>query len=358
MSAPTDGAGPSSEPAPQRPTFSWGQVVKGGLGLVLAVILLVWGLPYFAKTSWDEIFEVLGTIPVWHAVGYQLLMLVGLYFYTFTFTASLPGLSHGKALIINLCGSSVSNLLPAGGALGLAATYAMCRSWGFTNRDTSTSAIVTGVWNVMARVLLPVIAIVMLWWGNTGLPPALTNAAITGALTGLAVVVVMSAALGSERAAQAIGRGLDRTLRPLLRRRIRTMSLDTLVTDLRHRIGHVVRRGWPGLTFGMVAFFGVYFLLFWLIMHGVGVVMPLGILFAAYAIGRLLTSVGVTPGGMGVTEVATSAALVGWGANPAAATSAVVLFSIFTHAMEVPLGALGWVLWSASPKVKAPSEST
>ena len=77
--------------------------------------------------------------------------------------------------------------------------------------------------------------------------------------------------------------------------------------------------------------------------------------FAAYAIGRLLTAVGVTPGGLGVTETATAAALVAWGAHPANATAAVVLFSVYTHLMEVPLGALGWVAWSLSPK-KEPAE--
>ncbi|MBD3783185.1 MAG: UPF0104 family protein, partial [Micrococcales bacterium] len=35
---------------------------------------------------------------------------------------------------------------------------------------------------------------------------------------------------------------------------------------------------------------------------------------------------------------------------------AVVLFSIFTHLMEVPLGGLGWMLWSLSVKVEPPSE--
>lgn len=41
---------------------------------------------------------------------------------------------------------------------------------GFTNRATSTMAIVTGVWNVLSRIALPVVAIVALWWGNDQLP--------------------------------------------------------------------------------------------------------------------------------------------------------------------------------------------
>ena len=334
------------------------QLLQFGFGLVLAVVLLVWGLPHFAKTSWGDIWHVIRSIPLSHALAFQGLMLAGLYCYTFTFTGSLRGLTHGKALVLNLCGSSVSNLLPGGGAVGLAATYAICRSWGFSRRATSTSVIVTGVWNVLARIALPVVAILVLYLGGVTLPGALTDLAVVGSLTGIGLIAAFAAIMASERAAQAIGRGLDRVIRPLLRRRKRssTMSVEELVRDLRSRINDVVGHGWLQMTLGMVGFFGMYYILFVLIMRDTGVTLPLNLLFAAYAIGRLLTAVGITPGGVGITETATTIVLVGWGADPAGATAGVVLFSIFTHVMEVPLGALGWVLWSVSPKVQPPAE--
>jgi uncharacterized membrane protein YbhN (UPF0104 family) len=81
-------------------------------------------------------------------------------------------------------------------------------------------------------------------------------------------------------------------------------------------------------------------------------------LFAAFAIGRLLTAVGITPGGLGVTESATVIALVGWGAPPAAATAGALLFSVITHLMEVPLGGIGWLAWTASTrKAGAPAQA-
>lgn len=328
------------------------QVIRVVAGLALAVGLLGWGFPRFAKTTWGEVFAYVGMVSWWQALGFLGLVLVGLGSYTFTFTGSLPGLSHWRAFIVNICGSSVSNLLPGGGAVGLAATYTILRSWGFKNRDVSTSAIVTGVWNTLARIALPIVAIVMLWWGNDGLPASLTSAAWAATASGLAILGIFVAILASERAAQTIGRGLDRLLAPLFRRRKRIMSIDALVHDMRGRINEVVRTGWLQMTIGMVGFFGFYYLLFVLIMHSVGVLMPLGILFAAFAIGRLLTAVGVTPGGVGVTELASVGALVAWGADGTAAAAGVFLFSIFTHLMEVPLGALGWLVWSMSPRAK------
>ena len=160
------------------------KVVQAVIGIGLAAVLLVWGLPHFAKTSWGEIWDVIRTVPLSMALLFQVIMLAGLWSYTFTFTGSLRGLSHSKALIVNLCGSSVSNLLPGGGAVGLAATYAICRSWGFSRRATSTSVIVTGVWNVLARIALPVVAIAALWFGGISMPEALTDLAVAGMITG------------------------------------------------------------------------------------------------------------------------------------------------------------------------------
>lgn len=332
------------------------QLLQIAIGLALAAFLLIWGLPHFAKTTWGDIWTVVRTVP-WTAVFlYQGLMLAGLWCYTFTFTGALRGLSHGRALVVNLCGSSVSNLLPGGGAVGLAATFAILRSWGFTRRAVSTAAIVTGVWNVLARIALPVVAIFTLWYGNTDLPQSLADAAVAGLVTGVAILGAFVTMLASERGAIWVGRGLDRLLRPIRRRRPATLSVEELAGDLRNRTNDVVAHGWLQMTLGMVGFFGFFYVLFVVIMRGTGVPLPLGILFAAFAIGRILTAVGVTPGGLGVTETATAAALVAWGAPPAAATAGVVLFSVFTHLMEVPLGGIGWLMWAASSKVPPPPE--
>ncbi len=334
------------------------QVAQVVLGLGLAVALLVWGLPYFAKTTWAEVFTVLGSVAPATAGGLLLLVVLGLWCYTFTLTGSLHGLRHWQALIVNVAGSSVGNLLPGGGAAGLAATYTICRSWGFSRRDISTSAIVTGVWNVLARIALPVIAIVGLYSGAENVPPALGDAALAATFSGVAIIGVFVSILVSERAALLVGQGVDKVIRPLTRRSAsgaRTMSVRALVIDLRGRINDIVRTGWLAMTLGLVGYFAVYFVLFVLCLRITNVEMFYGQVFAAFAIGRLITAVGVTPGGLGFTETATAAALVAWGAHPANATAAVVLFSLYTHLMEIPLGALGWLAWSVSPK-KEPVE--
>jgi uncharacterized membrane protein YbhN (UPF0104 family) len=163
--------------------------------------------------------------------------------------------------------------------------------------------------------------------------------------------VLFAVAIGTDRGARQLGRGIDRLVR--LVRRGHGSTVEDGLSGLRARGADTVRTGWLQMTLGMVGFFGLYYVLFLLCTETTGIELPFGQLFAAYAIGRLLTAVGVTPGGLGVTETGTAAALVAWGADPAASMAGVVLFSIFTHFMEIPLGALGWIAWSVMPKASA-----
>jgi len=332
------------------------QVIQALLGFAFAVALLVWGLPFFVGTTWAEVFDKLRQIGPGTALELLAVMISGLWLYTFMLTGSLPGLSHPKALILNVSSSSVGNLLPGGGAAGVAATYGMCRSWGFSRRDISTSVIVSGVWNVLGRVALPVIGTGVLLTDASRLPEAVVRGGAIGAVVGVALLGTFIAVIVSARAATFIGRGLDKVLNPLWRRSSasQSLSIDELVHDLRGRLNAVVRSGWPSMTFGLSGFFGVYYLLFWFSLDAAHVHVTFAHMFAAYAVGRLLSTVGFTPGGVGVTEPLTAAVLIAFGANPASATAGVVLFSIYVHLLEIPLGAIGWVVWGMSRK-KAPT---
>jgi uncharacterized membrane protein YbhN (UPF0104 family) len=333
------------------------QIVQALLGLPLAVVLVVWWLPRIGQTTWGAVFHILSHVGLGSVLMMFGLMSLGLWSYTFTLTGSLPGLRHVQALIVNLCGSSAGNLLPGGGAAGVAVTYAAFRSWGFHRGAISTSIIVTGVWNLVARLILPVIALIALLVAGGHLPLAVIRGGLVGATAGLALLTLFVVALASERVTRSLGRALNRVLRPLHRRRhpSRELPVEDFISDQRVRIVRVVRDGWVKMTFGIVGFFGVFYVLFWQSMHVVGLRMTFSHLFAAYAVGRLLTAIGITPGGVGVTEGGAVAVLVAFGANPAEALSGTVLFSLYTHVMEVPLGILAFLGWAYSKKT-APTD--
>lgn len=338
-----------------RPTVK--QMVQGLPGVLLAVVLVVWWLPHIAQTSWSAVFDTLGRLGFGSVMMLYGLMCLGLWSYTFTLTGSLPGLRHHQALIVNLCGSSAGNFLPGGGAAGVAVSYAAFRSWGFARRAISTSIVVTGVWNILARMILPVAALIALLVAGGDQPVAVIRGGLIGAAAGLALLALFVAALASERVTRSLGRALNSVLRPLHRRfrALHEVAVEDFIADQRVRTVCVVRRGWLKMTLGLAGYFATFYVLFWQSMHVVGLRMTFSHMFAAYAVGRFLSAIGVTPGGVGVTEGGAVAVLVAFGANPAEALAGTVLFSLYTHVMEVPLGALAFLGWALSKKT-APTD--
>jgi len=332
-------------------------MVEGLPSILLAVLLVVWWLPRVGHTTWGQVSLTLDNVDFGSIMMLYGLMCLGLWSYTFTLTGSLPGLRHRQALIVNLCGSSAGNFLPGGGAAGVAVTYAAFRSWGFSRPAISTSVIVTGVWNLLTRMILPVTALIALLAAGGDLPQAVIRGALIGATAGLALLALFVAALASEKATSALGRGLNRVLRPLHRRfsSLHEVPVEKLITDQRTRIVKVLRNGWAKMTLGLIGYFTAFYLLFWQSLHLVGLRMTFSHMFAAYAVGRLLSAIGVTPGGVGITEGGAVTVLVALGADPAQALSGTVLFSLYTHVMEVPLGALAFAGWALSKKT-APTD--
>jgi len=72
--------------------------------------------------------------------------------------------------------------------------------------------------------------------------------------------------------------------------------------------------------------------------------------FAAWSLTRVLGSIPITPGGFGIEELALTGALVGFGANNAAAVAATLIYRFLTL---VPILALG-LLAAATYKLRRP----
>ncbi len=326
---------------------AWLRILRDVVSLALAGVLLVWGLPKVAGVGWAEIVEPLRGLNPGTLALLALLQLTALLAFTFTITGALPGISHRQALTVNLAGSLVANTLPFGGALGIGATYAICRSWGFGRGAIGISILLGGVFATAGKVLLPMVGLAALLVQGGHISPGVRDAALAGVLTLVAVLVVFVTVMVSGRAAHAVGRALQRLAEGFLRmfRRPKDLGWEQAIAGLRDQTRDVLRTGWLTMSLGTVGYFVIYFVLFWLCLHICGLVIGVGTLLAAFALGRLLTSVAVTPGGLGVVEAGSVALLVAMGADPAQAASGVLLFTIFTHVIEIPFGIVAWLVW-------------
>jgi uncharacterized membrane protein YbhN (UPF0104 family) len=330
--------------APELRRLGWRDAVQSLVGLVLTGVLIAYGLPAILDTSWAEIGAELSRVRPLAAVAMALLLVGALFCYTWVLTGSLPGLTHVQGLKANAVTSLVSNVLPLGAAVGFAMQFLMYRSWGFRGREISTSLLVTGLWNVLARIALPVIGCLVLVAGPVDAPDIVVKGAVLAGALGTGVLVVAGLMVFSDTVADGVVKVVER-VSGWVGRGTRLRRVEHLVADQRRRVESVVRAGGREMTLGMAGQFLMLFGLYWIAARSVGVDLPLPELIAAYTFRQLLTAVAITPGGLGVTEVGTAGLLVLLGAGPGAASATALLYAIYAHLLVVPLGLAALLAW-------------
>ncbi|HVI34699.1 MAG TPA: YbhN family protein [Gaiellales bacterium] len=307
--------------------------VVAAFAMPAALVLLVIFLPKLTGARWDETTDRVEGVPlpqIWQLVA---VWAAGLWMHTFVLRASLPGLGMRRALALNLGGSSVSNVLPLGGAAGVGLNYAMLRSWGYSRTQISSFAALSNLIVAVVKVMIAVAGLVAL----AAMPSVAADVAmphermaatvVFGGVLAVAVVVALLARTSWGRRRAEVVLGAVR----------QTMSTGA----------DALQRGWRLMTVGGVGYPALQALLLWLCLTSVDAhVSPLAVLMA-YAVERLLTLVPLTPGGVGFVETAATATLVAFGADPAAAAAGVILFRVFSFLIEIPVGGVIAMVWLA-----------
>src|SRR3954463_3022342 len=113
------------------------------LSVGLAVALLAVVLPRATHAGWEQTIDREAALSLHQLLGLITIWALGLYTYTYALAGALPGLHRRRALVLNLSGSGLSNVLPFGGAAGIGLNYAMLRSWGFDRPRVATFTVVS-----------------------------------------------------------------------------------------------------------------------------------------------------------------------------------------------------------------------
>ncbi|MFG6197164.1 YbhN family protein [Nonomuraea sp. JJY05] len=326
----------------------WLQITLSVLSLGLAVLLVVY-LPQIVRTltgkpvSWHEIGRVFGTLGGGEITLMTALWLLSLLAYTFVLTNSLPGLNNLQGLTLNAAGSAVSNLLPFGGAVGVAVSYAMTRGWGFSTRSIVVMTLVSGIWNTMFRFILPAVGIIALLAAGEAPNATVARAGWTGAISILVLCAIVAVALYWDRAAVVLGRALDGVSRLL---RLKIHASDAF-HKLRADTAGVVRTRWPGLSLAMVFFLGFQWSIMAVCLHATGAWPGFAQSIAVFALSRVLTAILITPSGAGIMEGGVVLLLTeGFGVGVAPATATALLFGFWTYTIEIPFGGLALGAWA------------
>jgi uncharacterized protein (TIRG00374 family) len=335
--------------APARRRRDRRRLLTGGLSLLVAVGIFGFAFPRFASYGsvwgsltamrWPGIVLIAAAFAVSQATTWAMI------------TAVLPSLRLRQAAQVNLGSSAVANTLPAGGAVAMGVSWAMLSSWGVGTAEYVRYTLVSGLWNVFARLGLPVLALAVLAAaGRTGL--ASTAAAIAGAAVLAVAVAGLWGMLRSEAFTRRAGRLLGRMAAAgcRLARRKPTDRVPGTLLDFRSGAAGLIAERGLRITVTTVASHLSLWLVLLACLRASGLSqgqVSWQASLAAFAFARLLSVLPITPGGVGVVEVSLTAPLVA-GLEPAAAArvaAAVLVFRAVTYLLPLPLGAAAYLWW-------------
>ena len=343
-----------------RKSLSWKRIVGYAISVVIVVAIFWWAIPKFAnyRDVWAAI-KTLTPIETWSLVAATIFNLVT---YWWANQAALPGLGIGKAAVLTQTTTSVANTLPAGGAIAVGLTYSILDSWGFSGTSVALYVGVTGIWNIFAKLGLPMLALVFL-----ALSGHLTPTYILAAVFG---VIVLGVAIGlfamlfrSEEFAIRIGNWLGRVASWF--RRLRHKPPVTTWGDgaarFRRDTIELVEHRWFRLTWTTLLSQVALFFVLLLSLRALGVSeqeVSTAEAFAVYAFSRLLSAVPITPGGVGLIDLGYIGGLTAFGGEEKAAiVAAVLLFRALTYAIQIPIGGFTYIIWRVKSDWRRPADT-
>ncbi|HHC08153.1 MAG TPA: hypothetical protein ENK55_05505, partial [Actinobacteria bacterium] len=276
--------------------------------------------------------------------------------YVFVLVAVLPGLRFREGFVAQTAATAINNTIPAGGAFAVPLQLAMYLSWGFTPEALSAGLVAAGVFDQLARLALPVLAVTGLAVAG-GAEPWMWVAAAVGVGLVVAAVVLLVFVFRSEDLARRAGRTVARPVNAVLTRLGRPpIDGEGFVVGFRRSAIGIVRARWRRIlpataanNLAMVALF-------------VGSVRAVGIgdddislpwVVLAFALGRFLVAIPVSPGGLGLVDLGYLGLLaLGWertnGGVPVdtdLVAAGILLFRAASFFPPIPVGVASWVFW-------------
>jgi putative heme transporter len=290
--------------------------------------------------TWRE-SVILAAAAVWNLITYWIVVVV-----------ATPGLRLAQAAVLTQSTTAVANTVPAGGAVAVGLTYTMLSSWGFSKSRSTLSVVVTGIWNNFIKLGMPILALaILLLEGRSG--GGRLIAAALGLAGLVAAIVIFALILRSEDFARKVGLVTQGWATALLRlvKRGPAQGWDLAVTKWRGRVIGLVQHRWLSLTLttllSHVSLYAVLLISLRVMDVSANQVSWAEVL-AIFAFARLVTAIPLTPGGVGVVELALIAGLTRAGGENAQVVAAVLLFRLLTYVLPIAVGAGTYLFWRSN----------
>jgi putative heme transporter len=334
------------------------RIALAAVGLGIVVATFVYFLPTIA--NYGEVWDVVKGLS-WPWIAALLgVTVINLVTFAPPWMIVLPGLSFLQAMQVTQASTALSLVVPGGPAAGLAGAFGILRRWGFATRDIARALTLTGLWNQLLNLSFPVVAVFLLTISGENTATLATAAFVGVAVLGV-VVAGLVLVLVSDRLAHDVGEVAARfanwALGKVRRGPVRWSGAS--FERFREGAGDLLTRRWHVLTLASLAGSLSVFAVLVVSLRALGVgasEVSLVEAFAAWALIRIIASVPITPGGIGVVELGLTGALVGFGGNNAAVVAAVLVFRFLTVVPTLVLGLVAAATWRRGGKTAAVSD--
>ena len=318
------------------------------VGLVIVIAVFFFLFPQMGDYR-AALAQIANMEPIWIA-GLALASAVNIGVYPFTTSAAMPEVGYRTSFINRQAGFTISNILPGGGAVAAATQYAILARYGVETARAAAAVTADAIWTYLLILGAPAVAVTLLVADGHSATAYVTIAGI-----GLGAVVMsilgIVYVLRSETAARRVGELLQSPANRVYRlvRKSAPDLVQALVTFNKHASLMVSTR-WRQLTLANVAAQMAPMLVLAVGLAALHVFPePVNAIevFAAFSIALILTSVPLTPGGLGTVDAALVGLLVAFGCPAPDAIAADLIWRLawFVPQLLAGLLSLGIYAW-------------
>jgi uncharacterized membrane protein YbhN (UPF0104 family) len=332
----------------------WQQALSVAVTVIVLVAVFGFVIPQLA--DYKDILGFVSEIPAATWLVLAAFSVAFLLAYPIVLMQVIHTLRFREAFTSHMAGTAVTNSVPSGGAIALALNYTMYLSWGITPHAVSAGLLAAGVWDWLARIALPVLAVIgVAVIGET--LPWMWLVSIGGVIFVALALFLLIWLTRNEAAAEGFARWLDR-LAGWVFGKIHRDKPDVVAIVMQFRDdlnGIIADRAWR-LTAATVWNHATMTAVFVVSVYAVGVdrdVIPIPWVVLAFTLGRFVVMIPVSPGGLGLVDLGWIGLLtLGWQtASPSVPVDAslisagVLLFRALTLLPPIPIGIATGLYW-------------
>ena len=348
--APTMSVEPEAAATPSAPAAQLDMrktIILGVIGIAFIVLIFWKVIPQIG--SYSDALKSLESM-TWIAIAIIVFtVILYLAVYGTAFKAAEPKLTYWQSQQVNQAAFTISNGVPAGGAVGLAVQFGMLTSFRLTPTNATAAITAVSVWSTFISLGFPILGVLAL--SISGTADSIAWVGPLGLAILVLIIVLFVLVMRSPALAQKVGDLGNRLLAPLKRRFTRFKDLDVAAPIVKFRADmyDLLRRRWLLLTLAQVGISFTQFLILFAALRGVEGWDQAGTsaldAFGAFAVSHIMLMVPITPGGLGTMDALMIQLLVSSGTEKGAATAADLVWRATSYFPQIIVGIIALVAW-------------